>query len=203
MRRSIDWVLWRRGRALCRQIEAWVPSGSEIIDIGSGTGHNGALLRASDRAVEEFDVVDMHWMGPGPELFDGRRLTRPDDDCDVVLLAFVLQYAEDPAALLREASRLARRRVLVAQSSFEGRLARIALGAREHLWGPVALAVARCFGLVGDFESPLATRRHYRRGDLRELFERCGLEEIYCESESWPGLAVRRDFFVLDPNASA
>lgn len=202
MKRSIDWVLWRRGRALCRTIEAWVPAGSAIIDIGSGTGHNGALLRASDRAVEEFDVVDMHWVGPGPELFDGRRLQRPEDGCDAVLLAFVLQYAEDPAVLLREASRLARGKVLVVQSSFEGSLARVLLGVREHLWGPVALAVARGLGLVGDFESPLVTRRHYRRSDLRELFERCGLEEVYSESESWPGLAVRRDFFVLDPGAS-
>ena len=141
----------------------------------------------------------MHWVGPGPELFDGHRLRRPDGDCDAVLLAFVLQYAEDPAALLQEASRLARRRVLVVQSSFEGRLARLLLGIREHLWGPVALGVARTFGLVGRFESSLVTRRHYRRGELRELFARCGLEEISLGSESWPGLAVRRDFFVLEP----
>lgn len=199
MKRCVDWVLWRRGRALCRKIEAWVPPGSRIIDIGSGTGHNGVLLRAAARAVDEFDVVDMHWAGPGPRLFDGRRLQRPDDDCDAVLLAFVLQYAEDPAALLREASRLARRRVLVVQSSFEGRLACLLLGMREHLWGPVALGVARGLGLVGRFESPLVTRRHYRQTDLRELFARCGLEEISLESESWPLLAVRRDFFVLEP----
>ena len=48
-----------------------------------------------------------------PTLYDGVRLPLDDDAVDTVFLLEVLEHLEDPAALLREARRVARRNVLV------------------------------------------------------------------------------------------
>ena len=57
--------------------------------------------------------MDFHVVGVGPVLFDGARLPFADRVFDTCLLAFVLSYADDPTALLREAGRVASRGVLV------------------------------------------------------------------------------------------
>src|SRR5262249_61845761 len=80
-------------------------------------------------------VVDFHVVGGGPVLFDGARLPFADRGFDACLLAFVLSYTDDPAALLREAGRVASRRVLVLQSSPRGRAGRIALRLRGWVQG--------------------------------------------------------------------
>ena len=51
--------------------------------------------------------------GCDAELYDGERLPLDDGSVDTVFLLEVLEHLEDPAALLREARRVARRNVLV------------------------------------------------------------------------------------------
>ena len=46
-------------------------------------------------------------------LYDGKRLPFEDDSFDAVLLMFVLHHAEDAGAVLREARRVSRDRVIV------------------------------------------------------------------------------------------
>jgi SAM-dependent methyltransferase len=60
-------------------------------------------------------------------LFDGRRLPYRDGSVDVALLIFVLHHADDPSILLREASRVARRAVIVVEDTPENGL--------ERRWG--------------------------------------------------------------------
>ena len=200
MRSLLDQVMRRRAHGLGIQMETVLEGLGSFADIGSGTGHNGEMLRARGLRVEEFDVVDMHWVGPGPELFDGLSLARADDSVDVAALVFVLQYATDPLQLLLEARRIAEQRVIVLQSSFQGAFGRLILGIREFFWGPVALAVARRFGLVEQFESSLVTRRHYTRSDLTDLFAKAGLAVERCDPDPWTGTGVSRDLYVLRPS---
>ena len=131
--------LRRRAGHLAGRIAPHLPTGATVLDIGSGTGHNAEALRAwGARTCVEADVVDFHVVGVGPVLFDGARLPFADRVFDACLLAFVLSYTDDPAALLREAGRVASRRVLVLQSSPRGRAGRIALRLRSWVQGRVA-----------------------------------------------------------------
>ena len=199
MKVLLDRIMWRRARQLSRRLGPALGPCNRLADVGSGTGHNGEVLRLAGVQVACFDIVDMHWVGPVPTLFDGRYLPAADDQVDAVTLLFVLQYCDDPRSLLEEARRLASSRVVVLQSSFRGVLGRVVLGARELVWGPLALRVARLVGAVSVEGDPLRSRRHYRRRELVELFGSAGLEVVRCTPSTWPGLGVSRDLFVLKP----
>ncbi len=191
--------LRRRARHLAGRIALHLPTGARLLDIGSGTGHNAEALRdRGARTCAEADVADFHAVGGGPVLFDGARLPFADRDFDACLLAFVLSFAGDPAALLREAGRVASRRVLVLQSSPRGRAGRVALWLRGWVQGPVAFQVCATLRLIPRTPSTLRRRRLLSREQMADLAEEAGLKLERVVPE--PGLLglVSRDLFVLE-----
>jgi SAM-dependent methyltransferase len=142
--------------------------------------------------------VDFHVVGGGPVLFDGARLPFADRVFDACLLAFVLSYADDAAALLREAGRVASRCVLVLQSSPRGRAGRIALRLRGWVQGRVAFRLCATLRLIPPSPSPLRRRRLLSRERVVDLADEAGLRLARVVPE--PGLLglVSRDLFVLE-----
>jgi SAM-dependent methyltransferase len=191
--------LRRRARHLAARIVPHLPSGATVLDIGSGTSHNAEALRVwGARTCAEADVVDFHVVGGRPVLFDGARLPFADRVFDVCLLAFVLSYAGDPAALLRDAGRVASRRVLVLQSSPRGRAGRIALWLRGWVQGRFAFRLCATLRLIPPSPSPFHRRRLLSRERVGDLADAAGLKLARVVPE--PGLLglVSRDLFVLE-----
>jgi 2-polyprenyl-3-methyl-5-hydroxy-6-metoxy-1,4-benzoquinol methylase len=93
-------------------------SGRSVLDLGCGLGgysralaDRGFELRALD--VEPGYVERARSLGVKAELYDGETIPLGDGSVDTVILLEVLEHLDDPAALLREARRVARRNVLV------------------------------------------------------------------------------------------
>jgi len=61
MKRLLERLLERRAEALARRISPFLANCDSVLDIGCGTGHNAAALRAlrPRLLVYEADVVDM------------------------------------------------------------------------------------------------------------------------------------------------
>ena len=110
----------------------------------------------------------------------------------------MLRYPDDPAALLREAGRVASRRVLVLQSSPRGRAGRIALRLRSWVQGRVAFRLCATLRLIPASPTPLRPRRMLSRERVGELADEAGLKLARVVPE--PGLLglVSRDLFVLE-----
>ena len=112
------------GRPRARRIVEWlrevVPPGASILDVGCGLGHIAEALRAEGHSVT---TIDPHYR----PLFAGDHIVGsatdapiPDRSYDVVLIAFVLHHmpGELHGAALREAARIARKRVVVLEDTF-------------------------------------------------------------------------------------
>lgn len=102
-----------------------LPQGAVVLDVGSG---DGLLARELMRARPDLEVRGVD-VGVRPEAaiptepFDGVHLPYPDGAVDVVMFVDVLHHTADPAVLLAEAARVARRAVVIKDHLREGLLA--------------------------------------------------------------------------------
>jgi len=93
-------------------------AGHEVVDLGCGLGGYSKVLGDRGFDVLAYDVLPEYVarareLGVRAEHYDGERLPLADGAVDSVFLLEVLEHLEDPARLLREARRVARRNVLV------------------------------------------------------------------------------------------
>src|SRR5579872_5461824 len=80
-----------RAKGLMARVVPLLPPNAAVLDVGCGTGHNGARLRQLGLGpVSEADVVDFCAVGPKPTLFDGCSLPFADKQFDAVTLIYVL-----------------------------------------------------------------------------------------------------------------
>ena len=193
-------IMAHRAGSLLRRIGDWLPVSGVLADVGSGTGHNAEAIRHQCRlSVSEFDIANIHWIGPGAMLFDGNRIPSEDKNFDCVLLLFVLQYPESPLQLLTEAGRVSRGSIIVVQSTYRSRLGDLVLSVREFIWGRFAFAFAIFFRIVKPVDCPLWARRRLTREDLTKLFADAKLRVKYFQAADWAGLGISRDLFLLEP----
>jgi len=193
-------LLRRRAKRLVRFILPDLPAVGPILDVGSGTGHNAECLVAiSPLEVIEADVVDMHSVGSGPVLFDGKVLPFQDAEFTASILLFVLQYAPDPESLLMEIRRVTSGRVMVLQSTYSGNIGRSILSARDFVTGRFAFFLAGVFRLVSARTCPLRPKRFFTRQSLEEVLTSSGFQVRAIRRFDAVNIWVIRELFLLEP----
>jgi len=119
-----DWYSTRFGaladelelRLLMELLQNVEPRAS-ILEVGCGTGHFGSALQARAFRVTGVDpakaMLECAQARFPVAIGDGARLPFADSSFDAALLVAVLDFVDDPAAVLREARRVARSQVVV------------------------------------------------------------------------------------------
>jgi len=156
-----------------------------ILDVGAGDGSLGLALqtyRPRTRVVGvELSLREAAREGVAMVRFDGRAIPFADASFDVALVSNVLHHAADPDALMREARRVTRRRIIVKDHLSKGRLDDLKLGALDVMGnlrlGAQVSAVYlsmerwdRMFRLLPGVQVTAFRQLPFRRGLLARLF---------------------------------
>jgi SAM-dependent methyltransferase len=117
-------VFNRRVRVLARALAAQIPPDSSVLDIGCGDGAIASLLRSQNPTVrvQGIEVAPRADCLVECKAFDGTTIPHASGSFDVCMLIDVLHHAHDIQALLKEASRVSARYVLVKDHLAESRI---------------------------------------------------------------------------------
>ncbi len=175
------YVLRRRAQALAARIAPLLPPDSRVLDVGAGDGLIARLVTVlrPDVNVSGVDTLIRPKTHVPVLPYTGSSLPYADHSMDAILLIDVLHHARTPAALLREARRVARRAVILKDHLCEGNWQRRVLRAMDY---------------VGNaHEGVELTDGYLSRSEWDEMFQEVGLRvdtwqerlELYPAPFSW------------------
>lgn len=105
-----------RVEVLARHISTALTGCKTVVDLGCGDTRLAWTLKKylPEVRFEGFDLIARESATGIPiHAFDGKTLALPDSSVDAVMLIDVLHHADDPFALLEEATRVAARRIVI------------------------------------------------------------------------------------------
>lgn len=181
-------IMRMRARAKANLVRPFLGDARDILDFGAAEGFVAeALVQGSDFRAELIDVIDLNESRLPHRIYDGRTLPYRDDSFDAVISVYTMHHVENPEQSLQEVSRVARRRVVLVESTFrhawQHRLLRFLDRAANRL---------RSGGRMS--EESLQFRSV---PEWLALFERLGLSVTHVEDLG--GLIHHRVIFVLEP----
>lgn len=108
-------VFDRRVRVLAQEIGTMLPPRSYMLDVGTGDGQIAKLIaeQQDEIRVQGIDIKKRAVNHIPTILFDGIKIPMDDKSVDVVTFVDVLHHTHDPEILIREASRAARKMVII------------------------------------------------------------------------------------------
>ena len=196
MKGFLHFFMRRRARRLYKRIASFLPKEGKVLDIGSGTGHNGTeILHHTDLELTEADVVDMNLSQRPPVIFDGKNLPFEHADFSTVLMIYILQYVEDPHALIREAKRVAQDKVVIMQTVSREGPGRWLLHFYEWACGRGPFFVVRFLGILKTATCPLWVEKQFSGKAVLQLIEETGGGLLKYESD---GIFPRHEVFIID-----
>ena len=108
-------VFNRRVRVLDQKIGAMLPPQSSMLDVGTGDGQIAKMIgeQQNGTQVQGIDIMKREVIHIPVTLFDGITIPMDNNSIDVVTFVDVLHHTDDPQILIREASRVARKAVII------------------------------------------------------------------------------------------
>jgi SAM-dependent methyltransferase len=172
----------RATKKMCLDCQNFIEKGTKILDLGCGAGIAAKDFQDFFQAkVIGVDVKDQRIFHIPFEIIDGKNLPFPDKSFDTVLISYVLHHAEDPNALLMEAKRVCRDKIVIFEDLPEGFISGI---------------ICKIHGIFFDkiFGNPSKTS-FKKEEDWRRIFNELELNIIFKKRRH--NFPVKKELFIL------
>lgn len=193
-RNVLDWIVRNHpsldlaGRAedFVKLFEKHISPKSKVLDIGGGWGFYADPLRKRGHEPVVLDVVKPALQKAPVFLYHNtNRIPFPDSSFDVSMLITVMHHVEDLEALLKEARRVTRDKVIVVEDIYNHSLGRLWTKWRDQLYN------IEFFGHPGNFKT---------KDEWIALFADSGFKlNSYEEVYTWlSGLRILNGIFIFE-----
>lgn len=174
---------------MCRECRNFIEKGNKILDLGCGSGIAAQALEDNFGVeVVGTDIKDLR-IKPIPfTLYDGKHLNFQDGEFDVVFISYVLHHCSNPAAVLLEAKRVCRKRVIVFEDVAQDFFSKIVSFLHQITYNPFFLGKKQSLFLKNKEE----WREFFEDSGLKISFEKDRFERLF-----W-NFPQKRVMFVLE-----
>lgn len=117
-----EWIHNYRAEWSFKRLTKFLHAGDRVLSLGAGDCRLDALLEQRLRCeVTSIDIDDYNETTRALTLYDGEKIPFEDQTFDSVLLIFALHHAEDPKAVLTEATRVCKNKghIIVFEDAIE------------------------------------------------------------------------------------
>ena len=97
-----------------KRLLPYLVKGEKILDIGTGNGALCKIMLESGFNMQSLDITNNSFFKEvSPKMFDGNEIPYPDRSFDTAILITVLHHTNKPEKLIEEASRVAKRIIIM------------------------------------------------------------------------------------------
>ena len=158
------YVYGRRVSVLANAIECLIPTSASVLDLGCGDGLIGHIIAQQRKDIKIFgaDVLLRSRTFIPAISFDGQKLPFESEKFDMVMMVDVLHHAQDIQAVLLEASRVAKKYLIL----------------KDHLSDRIlAKSTLRLMDTIGNLRYGVYLPYNYlSMREWQELFRQCDLK---------------------------
>lgn len=166
---------------MCLDCQDFIARNSKILDLGCGPGIAGKTFQEFFQAdLLGVDIKDRRINDIPFKLIDGKILPFSENSFDIVLINYVLHHSRDPIALLNEAKRVTRDKIIIFEDLAEGCLSK--LFCRLH-----GISYDKLFG------NPTKTSFNSEKG-WEKIFKELGLNIIFKKRVN--NFPVKKELFI-------
>ena len=116
----------RAAKRMCLACHGFISKGSKILDLGCGSGIVGKTFKDFFQAeLIGVDIQDCRVANIPFQVYNGKNLPFSEKTFVVVLINYVLHHSEDPIALLKEAKRVTKDKIIIFEDLSEGFLSKL------------------------------------------------------------------------------
>jgi ubiquinone/menaquinone biosynthesis C-methylase UbiE len=169
-------------KRVAKECKPFIEPKSTLLDIGCGHGlFTKGLQKEFDLKVLGADIKDQRKVDIPFLLTDGKSLPLKDESFDFVLIAFVLHHIKEAELVLKEAKRVARKKIIIYEDIKEG------------VWGNLVCFFHALFWSILN-KMPFTFNFKSQKG-WEEIFRKLNLKLVFAKKTfSFP---IKRMLFVL------